>query len=44
MVESGGVIDVTGVRVSSVKVGYVESRRARIGCIRRATGHQQGRL
>ena len=39
MAESGGAIDVTGVRESSVKVGCVESRRARIGCIRRA-GHR----
>ena len=39
MVESGGAIDVTGVRESSVKVGCVKRGRARIGCMRRA-GHR----
>ena len=37
--ESGGAIYVTGVRVSNVKVGCVKSRRARVGCMRRA-GHR----
>ena len=39
MVESGGAIDVTGVRESRVKVGCVGSRPAKIGCMRRA-GHR----
>ena len=32
-------MDVTGVGESSVKVGCVESRRGRIGCMKRA-GHR----
>ena len=39
MVEFGGAIDVTGVGESSVKVGCVERRRARIGCMKRE-GHR----
>jgi len=39
VVESGGAIDVTGVRVSSVNVVCVESKRARIGWMKRA-GHR----